>query len=142
MKLRKRIAAMGAAMVMAVNMMSVGASASTPYYWTLDKQYNQPISTVTCTGYVYNLTTTNDDAIDFICTYESNTNSDVRLDIIHNMKLNVNQKADLFYVKDTDQIKFKNSWYSTYVANGYKCQVTGELINCIATTYTASGKAS
>lgn len=45
MKLRKRIAALGAAMTMAVSMMSIGASASKADDWFVHAQYALPTST-------------------------------------------------------------------------------------------------
>ena len=45
MKLRKRIAAMGAAMVMAVSMMSIGASASAPYTGNFSLIYGESMPT-------------------------------------------------------------------------------------------------
>lgn len=142
MKLIRKISAAITAVALAAGMMSMGASASTPYNWTLSKTYGQPTSSVSCKGYVYNLSTSYDDAIDFVCNTMSNNYCDVQFDITSSMKLDSNQKAFLYYVSDTDDIKFKSGWYSAYVANGNRCTVNGKLFNDTSTTFTATGSAS
>lgn len=141
-KLTKRLAAIGAAMTMAVSMMSISVSASVAYNWQLKKIYGQPAYTVKCSGNVTNLSTTYDDGIDFRCNYMSNNDSDVQFDITSSFKKKPNQKAALSFIGDFSQIQFKSAWYSAYVANGYKCGVSGNLINDISTTYTATGTAA
>ena len=76
MKLRKRIAAFGAAMVMAVSMMSIGASASVPDTWNVHGGSNRPYSSwkETDSGYVTGLKPSTDNGLDFhVTSYTSPT---------------------------------------------------------------------
>ena len=74
MKLRKRIAALGAAMTMAVSMMSIGASASNASNWYVQGGSYRPYSSwkTTHNGVVTGLNTYNDNGITFhTTTYKS-----------------------------------------------------------------------
>ena len=142
MKLRKRMAAIGAAMVMAVSMMSVLASASTPYGWELKKTYYQPTGSVSCTGYVYNLYNGVDTGIDFNCDLHT-ANATAVFDITNSMKYSSAEKARIYYAgQPTYTNNFKSSWYAAYKDNGYKCTVTGSLENDTSVTFRATGTAS
>ena len=143
MKLRKRIAAFGAAMVMAVSMMSIGASASVTYFWSIYKASPyQPESTVYCSDEVTGLTSYNDDAIDFYCSYMSSSDSDVKFDIESNFKRDSNQYAYLYYATDSDQIKFRSYWWNDPACSDGKCTCTGRLYNDYSYSFNATGTAS
>ena len=76
MKLRKRIAALGAAMVMAVSMMSIGASASNGDSWNVQGGSYRPYSSWkdTDSGYVTGLSPSTDTGLDFsVTSYTSPT---------------------------------------------------------------------
>ena len=114
MKLRKRMAAIGAAMVMAVSMLSVVASASTPYSWELKKTYNQPTGSVSYTGYVYNLYDGVDTGIDFHCNLHTE-NATAVFDITNSMKYSSAEKARIYYANQpTYTIKFKSGCFCTW----------------------------
>lgn len=141
MKFIKKIAAMGAAMVMAVSMMSVNASASVTYNWTLSKGYNQPTNTAKCSGEVTGLTASNDDAIDFYCSSMSNTDATVKFIIEASFRKVSNQVTYLYYAGDSDTAKFKSNWYTYAACQDGRCTVTGSLVNDTSVTYTARGTA-
>ena len=141
MKHIKRITAATTAFVMAASMMLFNASASTPDNWTITKLYGQPTSAVIHHGVVTNLGAFTDDAIDFECYTMSNNYADVKMDITATMKKYSNSYAYLYYAGDTDSIKFNDAWCVYYADNGYKCDITGWLINDTSTTYTATGSA-
>ena len=141
MKMFKKFAAISAATVMAVSMMLFNASASTPDNWTITKLYGQPTSTVIHHGVVTNLGAFTDDAIDFECYTMSNNYADVKMDITATMKKYSNSYAFLYNAGNKASIEFNDAWCVYYADNGYKCDITGWLINDISTTYTATGSA-
>lgn len=140
-KLTKRIAAMGAAVMMMASVSAIGASASNTYNWTLNKGYNQPTNTAKCTGEVTGLTAANDDAIDFYCSSMTNTNATVKFVIEASFRKVSNQVSYLYYAGDSDTAKFKSNWYTYAECQDGRCSVTGTLVNDTSVTYTAKGTA-
>ena len=130
MKLRKRIAAFGAAMVMAVSMMSIEASASVPSYWSVHGGSDRPHSSWKPNDdhFVTGLTLVNDSGLDFNANnYSSPTGASY---VICSCDYGA-YTGTINDLNDTPFIPFTSGWYSTtggsihYYINGYNLGATG-----------------
>lgn len=131
MKLTKRLATVGAAVMMMASMSAIGASASNGVEWKVYTLANNPSGTgvTTVTKTVSGLTTSSDDAIDFTCGYFTGGSGSTyaHCDIQSNMKKYSTQYADLYEYGDSGSVKFKSGWYA--YSNKGKCSVTVSLVN-------------
>ena len=113
MKLRKRIAALGAAIVMAVSMMSIGASASDPSNWNVQAGLYRPTSTwkTASHGTVTGLSTSTDNGITFVATSYSFDSSLAEVEGKIDNTYIADSVAHLNKYKLTDTAYFKANWF-------------------------------
>lgn len=136
-----RFAALGAAVMIAVSMSAVGASASNTQNWSLfyKNSNNKRISEAKA---VTGLSTRNDNAIDFKCnSFTGGTGDTYALcNIQSSMKKISGEKVYLDRKGDSGSISFRSNWYG--YSNGGKCSVYLRLQNYGKSTVSLSGSAS
>lgn len=121
-KLTKKIAAIGAAVMMMASISAMGVSASYGVNWEVYKPANSPSSAGRSVDNrtVSGLSTANDSAIDFQCGYFSGATSGTYVQ--SNMRKNSTDNVKLRKFGASGSSYFKSNWYA--YSNGGKCAVT------------------